>query len=311
MIDFRYHLISIVAVFLALGIGILMGSVVLDQRLVSNLEDQLRDIEQTNSDLRRANGELRRQVELDEQFALAARDLLLRDALEGSDVVLFTFAGTDGALLDSVRSGIAQAGGEIVTEMTATEKLALESEPEIDELALIVGSPASTPEEVRADAGRVLGDRAAAVARLEPLPAAEAEAPPPPEEPEEGRLESLLEDLRGAGFLDVDRSGETAVPRGALFLPADLIVPLTTSLAGPEVAVVAAESSTSTWNLAQILRTDDEAQQEVSTVDQAETTSGTIAVVLSLAEAAEGCSGRHYGVQSGVGGIIPRPLDEC
>ncbi|HVL65347.1 MAG TPA: copper transporter, partial [Actinomycetota bacterium] len=181
----------------------------------------------------------------------------------------------------------------------------------------------SAPEEVRADAGRVLGDRAAAVARLEPLPAAEAEAPPPPEEPEEGRLESLLEDLRGAGFLDVDRSGETAVPRGALFLiaggatdpppflPADLIVPLTTSLAGPEVAVVAAESSTSTWNLAQILRTDDEAQQEVSTVDQAETTSGTIAVVLSLAEAAEGCSGRHYGVQSGVGGIIPRPLDEC
>jgi hypothetical protein len=37
MIDFRYHLISIVAVFLALGIGILMGSYVLGEGLVKQL----------------------------------------------------------------------------------------------------------------------------------------------------------------------------------------------------------------------------------------------------------------------------------
>ena len=120
MIDFRYHLISIVAVFLALGIGILMGSVVLDQSLVRHLQTQLDGIEQTNEDLRGANEDLRDQVEVAENFALAARALLLPAALEGRDVVLVTFAGTDASVLDAVRAGIDEAGTGRNDDIVAT-----------------------------------------------------------------------------------------------------------------------------------------------------------------------------------------------
>ena len=41
MIDFRYHLVSIVAVFLALGLGILMGTAVLNDALVKSLRDDI------------------------------------------------------------------------------------------------------------------------------------------------------------------------------------------------------------------------------------------------------------------------------
>ena len=37
MISFRYHLVTIVAVFLALGLGVLAGTTVLDQALVDRL----------------------------------------------------------------------------------------------------------------------------------------------------------------------------------------------------------------------------------------------------------------------------------
>ena len=37
MINLRYHIVSIVAVFLALGIGVLMGSTIVDRAIVSTL----------------------------------------------------------------------------------------------------------------------------------------------------------------------------------------------------------------------------------------------------------------------------------
>ena len=40
MLNFRFHVVSLVAVFLALAIGIIMGSTVIDRALVDTLEEQ-------------------------------------------------------------------------------------------------------------------------------------------------------------------------------------------------------------------------------------------------------------------------------
>ena len=45
MINLRYHIISIVAVFLALGIGLALGSTFVDSVLVNELEDQVNEFE--------------------------------------------------------------------------------------------------------------------------------------------------------------------------------------------------------------------------------------------------------------------------
>ncbi|MBV9664035.1 MAG: copper transporter, partial [Actinobacteria bacterium] len=44
MINFRYHLVSLTAVFLALAIGIAMGATVVDQATVKLLRSQLESV---------------------------------------------------------------------------------------------------------------------------------------------------------------------------------------------------------------------------------------------------------------------------
>ena len=45
MINLRYHIVSIVAVFLALGIGLALGSTFVDSILVNELKDQVDEFE--------------------------------------------------------------------------------------------------------------------------------------------------------------------------------------------------------------------------------------------------------------------------
>src|SRR5687767_14382880 len=63
MFDFRYHALSLVAVFVALAVGLLLGIAIGDQGLVSSAERQLR--EGLRGNLQEARGEaqdLRREL---------------------------------------------------------------------------------------------------------------------------------------------------------------------------------------------------------------------------------------------------------
>ena len=46
MINFRFHLVSLVAVFLALGLGILVGSTVIDQGIVNRLDSEINHVQE-------------------------------------------------------------------------------------------------------------------------------------------------------------------------------------------------------------------------------------------------------------------------
>ena len=49
MINFRFHLVSLIAVFLALGLGILVGSTVVDQGIVNRLDSEINSVRKENS----------------------------------------------------------------------------------------------------------------------------------------------------------------------------------------------------------------------------------------------------------------------
>lgn len=312
MIDFRYHLVSIVAVFLALGIGVLMGSAVLGENLVDSLRGDLEGISARNEELRRETTELRARLEADEEFARAVKPALISGALTSESVVLISIDGADGDLLAASREAIEEAGGTVTTAITVLDKLAFEGEPEADQLALLLGSVDTEPARLRTRLGREMGVRLADAAAED---ASEAEG---------RRTEEFLEALRSDGFLDVDRVGDETplVPSGAAFLVllggeeeapfpiGELVNGISTSLASRGTPVVVAEAALTVWGGLDILRTDPEAEASVTTVDQADTTSGQIAVALSIREVIEGISGRHYGVGSGTEGIIPQPSPE-
>ena len=45
MINFRFHLVSLIAVFLALALGVVMGSTVIDRAVVNGLENRIKHVE--------------------------------------------------------------------------------------------------------------------------------------------------------------------------------------------------------------------------------------------------------------------------
>src|SRR5262249_12500574 len=68
MINFRFHLVSLIAVFLALGLGILVGSTVVDQKIVNRLDSEIRSVRNENSSRRDTNKQLTKENAQPRQF---------------------------------------------------------------------------------------------------------------------------------------------------------------------------------------------------------------------------------------------------
>ena len=317
MIDFRYHLISIVAVFLALGIGILMGSYVLDKGLVKQLRSQFEVLKDRNDELEANVGDLESQVNTYDKVMHGMRDWMVPGRLEDKSIVMLTFEGTDGALTDQVRDTIETAGGTIVSTISARDSLSLPSPASRDQLALILSSAASQADDLRAQ----LGERLAKA-----FTAGDGVRGGVGSDPGDGPLErddvdALMSDLDEADLVSADRvdDEQSYAPPGSWFVIvggseddapftiADYTVPLGVELANAGAPVLVAESSTSEWDLATIMRTDDEAQELVSTEDQAETVVGSISLVLGLDLSSNGIVS-HSGVDSGAQEVIPEPV---
>ncbi len=309
MVDFRYHLVSIVAVFLALGIGVLMGSAVLGENLVKSLRDDLSNIRATNEDLRSRTLELEDQIESDQDFAIDVQSRLIDGTLSDRRIVLVAFDGTDGDMVDTARGLIGAAGGEVVTTVTILNKAGLRDEPTADQMALILGSSSSSARELRGQLGEELGMLIGMAADQEKAPS------------DSGRVEDLLARLSDDGFVDVQSAQESEpIPNGAgvlfiagsgdepLFRINELIANMSAAAAEQGAPAVIAEPAGSLWSAVPIVRADDRARALVSSVDTADSVAGQIAMILTLEEVFEGLSGRHYGIGAGAEGTIPQSV---
>jgi hypothetical protein len=107
MIDFRYHLVSIVAIFLALAVGLLLGSTVLRPYALKGLQAVSKSEQRQIDSLLQTRDQLQRQVAADNQFAQASEGLLVRQLLAGQHVVVVEAPGAP----DSVTSGVIHALG--------------------------------------------------------------------------------------------------------------------------------------------------------------------------------------------------------
>jgi Copper transport outer membrane protein, MctB len=139
MIDFRYHLVSIVAVFLALALGLLLGSTVLRPYALEGLE-ALSKVEKHKIDsYLQANKQLQSQLNSDNQWAQANAPQVLRDLLAGQHVVLVVAPGAPGSVTTGITQYLGVAGATVTgqlqlqapffdTSPTGSQKLAQLSE---------------------------------------------------------------------------------------------------------------------------------------------------------------------------------------
>ena len=114
MIDFRYHLVSLIAVFLAIALGIIIGTTALNEPLQANIEGQVTELEQDKRALEDRTQQLQTQVDSSDAFAEAVAPALVEGALTGSSVLLIL--GNEDVLpeqVEQVTALITEAGGEV------------------------------------------------------------------------------------------------------------------------------------------------------------------------------------------------------
>jgi hypothetical protein len=305
VVDFRYHLISIVAVFLALGIGILLGSGLLGERLVEGLEGEVQDVQETNIRLQQVIDDQDTRLRRLEQGIDAIEPWMIDGVLQGDEIVVVTFQGVDGDALDGIRASVEDAGGSIASTVVIRDEFALEDEGDGEQLARIIGSTTADADELSIEIARAIGERAASAGGTGSVKSTEED------------LAQLLSALERDNFVDVDAADDDhVVPLGADFVivggaadesafdAAGFTVALTGGLTEQRAVVLAAEPTESVWSIVAELRRDSSLSAEVATVDNADSTMGEIASVLALDEAKEGSPG-HYGY--GDGAVSPLP----
>lgn len=120
MIDFRYHLVSIVAVFLALAIGLVIGAEAVSPKVASGLYSASLSEKRVLDQLSAQNDLLRRQISADNSFGQASASYLLGHLLDGQKVVLVTAPGADSATITGVMSALRLSGATLTGEVSLT-----------------------------------------------------------------------------------------------------------------------------------------------------------------------------------------------
>jgi Copper transport outer membrane protein, MctB len=124
MFDFRYHALSLAAVLFALAVGILIGVAIGDSNLVSSAQDGIvknlrAEVSGSQQHLEQVNAHLAEE----ETLAAGLWPFAVHDSLSGKNIGL-VFLGNSSDQIDSlVRSGVAEAGGDVKAVLAVREPL--------------------------------------------------------------------------------------------------------------------------------------------------------------------------------------------
>ena len=324
MIDFRYHLVSLVAVFIALAVGIVLGAGPLREGISDTIDEEVGQLRTERTELRSELDVRARQAEAKDE----AVDLLsprgVAGTLNGTRVALVVLPGADRNHVALLEDRVAEAGGALVLEVEVEDSFdtAQVDEGLVERLATTLEVP-----EVRgvdeAGPGVLLG---ATLAGADP-------------EGDVGAWLAAAERLEDEGLLDLRWQGPAAqvtdrrppdvmiVVGGGLPEAADdeaqpevdarlstrldlvrtlaaLDQPLVVGAAGTESEALAEGGGEDA--LVQAIRDDGGLRDDVSTVDDLESASGRAAAVLGLAWELQEEAG-HYGLGRQAEAPVPAP----
>src|SRR5680860_265614 len=180
----RYHATSLIAVFLALAIGIVIGAVLggdaidntrkdLEQSLTGNLQDAREQADELRGELGRAN-----------ELSTRVYPVLVRDRLRGRRIGLVAFGDLPGDVYGAIEEALEPAGGRLVGVGVVREP--------VDTRGLAADLAKTRFANGARDAGHVgeagLGQVGGEVAGVDRLA-----HDPDPDQPPAGRLQGLLD----------------------------------------------------------------------------------------------------------------------
>src|SRR5687768_80757 len=123
MIDFRYHVVSIIAVFLALGTGIVLGSTALDRPIIEDLKRRTEGLSEDKREQQEQILELKSREARARDFAVGVGAVVLPGRLTGQRVSVVMAPTASEDVRDSVIEAVRVGGGRVVTELRILPKL--------------------------------------------------------------------------------------------------------------------------------------------------------------------------------------------
>ncbi|MDP9376846.1 MAG: copper transporter [Actinomycetota bacterium] len=127
MFDYRYHAISLAAVLLALGIGLLLGVAIGDQGLVSRAEQGVRgNLREEVSEARAEVREINDTLETRQSYEQMTLPLLVADRLRGRRVAVLLLHKPSSESYEAVREVVRDAGGNVSSVSSLRLPLELE-----------------------------------------------------------------------------------------------------------------------------------------------------------------------------------------
>lgn len=293
MISWRQHLISIVAVFLALGLGVLAGTAFLNDALVDGLRSDLSELGQQVRRLEDRVDDLNR-------FSEEVLPYLVSERLAGQRIVIVTHGDADATSLEETARAVSLAGGRLLATLRVRAPMAGVDVEDRRRLASIVGlPPEAPPEELAAAAARALA------LRLASGPPADGG---PPDVLGQMLREGFLEDLAALSDADLQEVGGpdqvvvvvSGGPTTPIVAPELFLVPLLEELARLRIATGAGEAVSSSYPFVATLRRDPTLDgAPLVTVDNLDLPVGGVALVVGLERAMETGEGGDYGTDPG------------
>ncbi len=311
MIDFRYHLVSIIAVFLALALGLVVGASALRGPLVDQLKDRSNQLAKDNQSLRVQKRAVDQLNGYDNQFVSGIAPQVLAGRLKDESVVFVEAPGADDQMRAKTADMVSKAGAKISGYVTLQDKYL--DGGQLTTLSELTDQLKPTGIEFPQDAtpyDRVALELASVLVTKQAVRTGQ-------EDPIAGQV---LAGFKAAGFLNYSGQPATRATLAIVIAPAaaskdkdadtnnKALVSLPVALSGYGNGTVAAGNADAAADggMIKAVRDDDKAKDHVSTVDTADRAAGQMTAVFALNDATQGKVG-DYGVGSGADGRLPTP----
>jgi hypothetical protein len=118
VIDFRYHVVSLTAVFLALAVGVVLGSGPLRTALVSQLTNESAELRDALAASKSETAEAVREGEIGQVFVDEASATLIGGVLEDRNVAIVRLLEPDGAQVQQLRVRLEESGATVTANLS-------------------------------------------------------------------------------------------------------------------------------------------------------------------------------------------------
>src|SRR6516165_5282512 len=310
MISLRQHALSLAAVFLALAVGIVLGSGFLSDTLLSSLRDEKRDLYSQINGLNDQKNVLNEKLAAANNFDNQLVGRIVHDALGGKSVVVFRTPDAKDDDVATISKFIGQAGGTVTATVSLTQEFVDANSAE--KLRTVVNSSILPPGQQLStklvDQGSQAGDLLGIAMLINANPAVPAVDDP--------QRDTVLAALPDTGFITYQAGEHMPAANAALVitggsLPQDAgnqgasVARFSAALAphGSGTLLAGRDGSAAGGAAVAVTRADAGMSSAISTVDDIDTAPGRITAVLGLHDLVNGGHVGQYGTGHGATSI--------